>query len=108
MRVGSVFSVFSFPIYLEFSCVYDYLPRICSFPGGASSKEPTCPGRSYKSFRFDSWVRKIPWRRAWQPTPVFLPGEAHGQRSLEGHSPSGHKESDMTEETSHTQHPALG
>ena len=37
------------------------------------------------------------WRRAWQPTPVFLPGESHGQRSLEGYSPWGHKELDMTE-----------
>jgi len=38
---------------------------------------------------FDPWVGKIPWRREWQPTPVFLPGESHGQRSLAGHSPSG-------------------
>ena len=38
-----------------------------------------------------------PWRRKWQPTPVFLPGEFHGQRSQAGYSPSGHKESDMTE-----------
>ena len=45
---------------------------------------------------------KIPWRRAWQPTPVFLPEESHGQRSLEGYSPQGHKESYMTEETAHT------
>ena len=36
---------------------------------------------------FDPWVGKIPWRRALQPTPVFLPGESHGQRSLAGHSP---------------------
>ena len=36
---------------------------------------------------FDLWVGKIPWRRAWQPTPVFLPGEPHGQRSLVGYSP---------------------
>ena len=42
-------------------------------------------------------VRKIPWRRVWQPTPVSLPGESHGQRSLAGYSPWGHKESDMTE-----------
>jgi len=41
--------------------------------------------------RFDPWVRKIPWRRKWQPTPVFLPGESHGQRSLVGYSPRGHK-----------------
>ena len=47
--------------------------------------------------RFDPWVRKIPWRRKWQRTPVFLPGESHGQRSLVGYSPRGHKESDMTE-----------
>ena len=40
---------------------------------------------------------KIPWRRKWQPTPVFLPGESHGQRSLVGYSPQGRKESDMTE-----------
>ena len=45
----------------------------------------------------DPWVRKIPWRRAWQPTPVFLLGESHGQRSLAGYSSWGHKESDMTE-----------
>ena len=49
---------------------------------------------------FDPWVGKIPWRRAWQPTPVFLPGESHGPRSLAGYSPWGHKESDMTERLS--------
>ena len=46
----------------------------------------------------DPWVGKIPWRRKWQPIPVFLPGEFHGQRSLEGYSLWGHKESDMTEQ----------
>ena len=46
-------------------------------------------------------VRKIPWRKAWQPSPVFLPGESRGQRSLAGYSPWGHKESDMTEATRH-------
>ena len=45
----------------------------------------------------DLWLRKIPWRRDWPPTPVFLPGEFHGQRSLVGYSPGGHKELDMTE-----------
>ena len=44
------------------------------------------------------WVRKIPWRRKWLPTPLFLPGEFHGQRSLEGYSPWGCKESDMTDQ----------
>ena len=47
---------------------------------------------------FDPWVGKIPWRRKWQPTPVLLPGESHGQRSLVGYSPWSHKESDMTEQ----------
>ena len=46
---------------------------------------------------FDPWIRKIPWRRKWQSTPVFLPGEFHGQRSLVVYSPWGHKELDMTE-----------
>ena len=53
-----------------------------SFPGGTSGKEPTCQCGRHKRHRFDPWVRKIPWRRAWQPTPMFLPGESHGQRSL--------------------------
>jgi len=48
---------------------------------------------------FHLWVRKIPWRREWQPTPVFLSGESHGQRSLAGHSPWGCKELDMNEAT---------
>ena len=47
----------------------------------------------------DPWVRKIPWRKVWQPTPVFLPGESHRQRNLVGYSPWGHKELDMTEAT---------
>ena len=44
------------------------------------------------------WVRKIPWRREWQPTPGFLPGESYGQRSLVGYSPRGNKESDTTKQ----------
>ena len=48
--------------------------------------------------RLDSWVRKIPWRRQWHPTPIFLPGESHGRRSLVGYSPRGRKESDTTEQ----------
>ena len=49
---------------------------------------------------FNLWIGKTPWRKAWQPTPVFLSGESHGQRSLVGYSPWGHKESDMTERLS--------
>ena len=45
----------------------------------------------------ETWAGEIPWRRAWPPTPVFLPGEFHGQRSLAGDSPWGRKESDTTE-----------
>ena len=47
--------------------------------------------------RFDSWVRKILWRRKWQPTPVLLLGKSHGWRSMVGYSPWDRKESDMTE-----------
>ena len=46
----------------------------------------------------DPWVRKIPWRREWQPTQVVLPGEFHGQRSLEGYSPWGRKELNTTDQ----------
>ena len=58
------------------------------------SKELACQYKRYKRLRFNSWVRKIPWRKALQPTPVFLPGESNGQRSLVGYSPWGSKESD--------------
>ena len=51
---------------------------------------------------FNPWVRKIPWRRERQPTPVFLPGKSHGWRNLAGCNPCGCKESDMTEQLSHT------
>ena len=59
----------------------------------ASGRELTCQCRRPGS---DPWVRTISWRRKWQPTPVFLPGKSHGQRSLVGYSPWGHKELDMT------------
>ena len=63
---------------------------------GAYGKESACQCRRYKRRGFDPWVRKIPWSRKWQPTLVFLPGKFHGQRSLEGCSPWGQKESHMT------------
>ena len=69
------------------------------FPGGTSGKEPACQCRRCKSSGFHPWVWKIPWRKAWQLTPVILPRESHGQRSLVGYSPYGCKESDMTEAT---------
>ena len=60
-----------------------------------SSNEFAC---RYRRHRFNPWVGKVPWRRAWQPTPVFLLRESHGQRSLAGCSPLGHKESNTTEQ----------
>ena len=63
------------------------IPKLCRLPRCASGKEPTCQCRRQKRCRFDPWVGKIPWRRVWQLTPVFFPGESHGQRSLEGYSP---------------------
>ena len=66
-------------------------------PKWHSGEESPCQGRRGKRCRFDPWVGKIPWNRKWQPIPVFLPGKFHRQRSLEGYSPWGRKESDMTE-----------
>ena len=60
------------------------------------SKESAC------SAGFHPWITKIPWRRQWLPTPGFLPGKFHGQRSLAGYSPWGHKELDMTKQYTHT------
>ena len=56
-----------------------------------SGKESSFQCRRCKRHRFSRWVGKIPWRREWQPTAVFLPGESHGHRSLVGYSPWGHK-----------------
>ena len=58
------------------------MPLSGGFPGGTNSKEPTLQCRRHKRQRFGPWIRKIPWRRKWQSTPVFLPGESQGPRSL--------------------------
>ena len=60
-------------------------------------KESACECRRGQRCGIDPWAGKIPWRRAWQPTAVFLPGEFHGQRNLGGYSPWGCKELEMTE-----------
>ena len=78
-------------------CMYTY---ILGFPSGASGKESACQCRRWKRHGFNLWVKKIPWKMAWQPIPVFLSGESHGQRSLEGNSPRGCKQLDMTERLS--------
>ena len=70
------------------------LAQLVGFPGGSMVKN--LPGNAGNA-RKDPWVRKIPWRRKWHPTPVFLPGKSHGQRSLVGYNPWVCKESDMTE-----------
>jgi len=62
-------------------------------------KNPPANVGRRKRCKFDPWVEKVPWRRAWQPIPVFLPEEFHEQRSLVGYSPWGHKEADTTEAT---------
>ena len=74
---------------------------ICGVPGASAIKnlpviQETC--RRHKRLRFESWVRKTLWSKKWQLTPVFSPGESHGQISLAGYSPWGHKELDTTEE----------
>ena len=66
-------------------------------PGGSVGKEPACQWRRHKRRGFNPRIRKIPRRRKWQPTPVFLPGKFHGQRSLAGYRPWGHKQLDTTE-----------
>ena len=58
------------------------LHRVLGLPWRLSGKEPACSAGAVGDARFNLWVRKMPWRRAWQPTPVLLPGESHGQRSL--------------------------
>ena len=55
------------------------------FPGGAGGTDSACQRRRCRRCGLDPWVRKIPWRRAWQPTPVFMPGESQGQRGLAGY-----------------------
>jgi len=76
------------------------LPKLhTGFPGGASGKESACQCRRHRRRQFDPWVRKIPWRRAWQPIPVFLPGKSHGQRSLGDYSLCSGKESATTKHT---------
>ena len=64
------------------------LPRWCA------GKESACQCRRHKRHEFDTWIGKVPWSRKWQPTPLFLPGKFHGQKSLAGYRPQDHKESD--------------
>ena len=84
--------------YLGSLVVWNVPQTLGLVPDGSAGKESAC---SVGDTGFDPWVRKIPWRRKWQLTLVFLPGKSHGQRSLVGYSPRGHKESDTTEHRAH-------
>ena len=66
----------TFALQSHFGLIRPFSRIYLDFPGGTSGKEPTCQCRKPKSYQFDLWVRKIPWRWKWQPTPVFLPGES--------------------------------
>ena len=68
-------------------------------PQRSWGKESTCQCRRHRNCRFNPWVRKFPWMRKWQSTPVFLPGESHGHKILACYSPQGRKESDTTKGT---------
>ena len=72
----------------------------CGFLDGSVGKESACNAGNTGDVEFDSWVGKIPWRRKWQSTPVFLPEKSHRQRSLAGYSPRGHKEFHVTKRVS--------
>ena len=93
-KILQLFSHFS---HKRTHCIHSFIfkkrlpSHLLGFPGGTSGKEPACHCRKCKRCRFDAWVRKIPWRRAWQPTPVFLPGESYGQRILVGYSSRSHR-----------------
>ena len=80
-----------FPSFRVFSNESVYGHSQIGLPRWLSGKESTCQCTIHRRFRFDPWVGKSPWRRKWQPTLVFLPGESHGQRSLAVYSPWGHK-----------------
>ena len=72
------------------------------FPSGTSGKEPTCQCRRHKRHGFNPWVGKVPWRRAGQPTPVFLPVEFNRQMSLVGYSPWGRRAGHNWSNLAHT------
>ena len=88
--------------YFLLSLYFFLLFVIWSFPGGVSGREPACQCRRLGRCELDPWVRKIPWRRKWQPTPVFTPREAHGQCSLGGYRPWGPKSRTQLSDWAHT------
>ena len=87
--------------------IFRLLPTmpLWGLPGGASGKEPDCQCRRCKRFRFDPWIEKIPWRKSWQSTPVFLPGESRWTEEPGGLQSRGPKELGTTERLSTTWQP---
>ena len=84
------------PLFLNYQN-WGSLVYLDGFPWWCSGKDSVCQCRRQKGLGFDLWVSKIPWRRKWQPTPVFLPGKSCGQKSLVGYSLRGCKESNTSE-----------
>ena len=78
----------------------DFCIMLRSLAGGAVVKNLLANAGDIRDMGFGPWVGLIPWSRKWQPIPVFLPGRFHGQRSLAGYSPLGHKDLDTTEQLS--------
>ena len=84
-------------VVLKKQCKYKKL----GFPDGLADKESPSQCKIHRKWGFDPWIRKIPWSRKWQLTPVFLPGKSLGQRSLMGYTPWGCKESKHDWATKH-------
>ena len=98
--VDTILSLVAAPVISLRGCIFLHgFPTPCShfwLPRWLSGTESTCQYRRHRRCRLDPWVRKIPWQRKWQPTPIFLPGKSPGKRSLASSSPQGRKESDTT------------
>ena len=86
----------------KYNFITTLLNHILNFPSGVSGKQPVRQCRRCRRHWSNPCIEKMPWRRAWQLTPVFLPGESHGQRSLACYGPYGPKELDTTEATQHS------
>ena len=99
-RPGALWFMGSQRVRCDWATELNWTDHIFRFPTWCSSKESTCQCRKCKRCGFNPCAGKTHWRRKWQPTPVFLPGESHGQRSLVGYSPQGCKELDTTEQLS--------
>ena len=91
-------------VWIVYVIVLLFIQTLLGLPRALSSQEATC---RYRRCRFDPWVGKIPWRRKYESTPVFLPGKSRGQRSLAGYSPWGHREADTTEQLNSIVDPAM-